>query len=122
MLEIKDLVVKYGQAITAVDSVSIDVPEGRLVAIVGANGAGKTSLLSAVAGLGARRSRLTNIGASNGLLRDYFPKHTDLRGHTVQRLAAVAAEINTRPRKTLDWATPADLFRRHGTPATHAAG
>ena len=51
MLEIKDLVVKYGQAITAVDSVSIDVPEGRLVAIVGANGAGKTSLLSAVAGL-----------------------------------------------------------------------
>jgi len=52
VLEIKDLVVKYGQAITAVDSVSIDVPEGRLVAIVGANGAGKTSLLSAVAGLG----------------------------------------------------------------------
>jgi len=51
----------------------------------------------------------------NGLLRDYFPKHTDLRGHTAERLAAVAAEINTRPRKTLDWATPADLVGRHLT-------
>jgi len=37
----------------------------------------------------------------NGLLRDYFPKHTDLRIHSAARLAAVAAEINTRPRKTL---------------------
>ena len=46
----------------------------------------------------------------NGLLRDYFPKHTDLRGHTAERLAAVAAEINARPRKTLGWARPADLF------------
>ncbi len=52
----------------------------------------------------------------NGLLRDYFPKHTDLRGHTAERLAAVAAEINDRPRKTLDWAIPADLFGRHLTP------
>jgi len=59
---------------------------------------------------------LTNIGASNGLLRDYFPKHTDLRGHTADRLAAVAAEINARPRKTLGWARPADLFERRSMP------
>jgi len=51
----------------------------------------------------------------NGLLRDYFPKRTDLRVHTAERLAAMAAEINTRPRKTLDWDTPADLFGSHLT-------
>jgi hypothetical protein len=51
-----------------------------------------------------------------------IPKHTDLRGHTAQRLIDVAEEINTRRRKTLDWATPADLFRWHETPAQHAAG
>ena len=51
------------------------------------------------------------------LLRDYFPKHTDLRGHTSERLAAVAHEINTRPRKTLSWATPVQLFNHHLTMA-----
>lgn len=35
------------------------------------------------------------------------PKSTDLRLHDAQRLAAVAAELNTRPRKTLGWDTPA---------------
>lgn len=46
----------------------------------------------------------------NGLLRDYFPKGTDLRGVTPTELARVADEINTRPRKTLGWARPADLL------------
>jgi IS30 family transposase len=40
------------------------------------------------------------------LLRQYFPKGTDLRLHSAEQLAAVAAELNDRPRKTLGWETP----------------
>jgi IS30 family transposase len=43
----------------------------------------------------------------NGLLRQYFPKATDLGAHTASHLAAVAAELNNRPRKVLAWDTPA---------------
>jgi IS30 family transposase len=46
----------------------------------------------------------------NGLLRDYFPKGTDLSVHTLEDLARVAAEVNERPRKTLGWSRPIDLF------------
>ena len=49
---------------------------------------------------------------TNGLLRQYFPKSTDLTAHTREHLAAVAAELNARPRETLGWDTPAERLNR----------
>ena len=47
---------------------------------------------------------------TNGLLRQYFPKGTDLCAHHPEALAAVAAALNSRPRKTLGWKTPAEAL------------
>jgi IS30 family transposase len=48
---------------------------------------------------------------TNGLLRQYFPKGTDLSRHSREEIEAVAFTLNTRPRKTLGWKTPAEALR-----------
>jgi len=49
---------------------------------------------------------------TNGLLRQYFPKGTDLSRWSDQEIQAVAHTLNTRPRKTLGWKTPAEALAR----------
>lgn len=50
---------------------------------------------------------------TNGLLRQYFPKGTDLSRWGVDELEAVALTLNNRPRKTLGWKTPAEALEEH---------
>jgi branched-chain amino acid transport system ATP-binding protein len=50
LLEAKNIVVRYGKT-TAVDNVSLEVPEGTIVAVIGANGAGKSTIMNTLAGL-----------------------------------------------------------------------
>jgi IS30 family transposase len=50
---------------------------------------------------------------TNGLLRQYFPKGTDLAVWSAEDLEAVAHALNTRPRKSLGWKTPAEAFDEH---------
>jgi IS30 family transposase len=54
----------------------------------------------------------------NGLLRDYFPKGTELGIHTAEDLLRIATEVNERPRKTLGWQRPDALFGAEMATAT----
>ncbi|MDQ6820237.1 MAG: IS30 family transposase, partial [Actinomycetota bacterium] len=50
---------------------------------------------------------------TNGLLRQYFPRGTNLARHGAEELVAVATALNGRPRKTLGWRTPAEVLAEH---------
>ena len=60
---------------------------------------------------------------TNGLLRQYLPKGTDLSGYTQRELNAIAHRLNTRPRKCLNFATPLEVFTqlRHHSPVALGA-
>ena len=50
---------------------------------------------------------------TNGLLRQYFPKGTDLTRWTANEIEAAAATLNNRPREVLGWRTPAEALNEH---------
>ena len=59
---------------------------------------------------------------TNGLLRQYLPKGTDLSGYTQRQLNAIAHRLNTRPRKCLDFATPLEVYAQLRHPSPVALG
>ena len=64
LIEARDLTLRYGRKKTAVDRVSFELPKGRVVGLLGHNGAGKTSLMKALVGLKGGEGSLTVLGRS----------------------------------------------------------
>ena len=58
---------------------------------------------------------------TNGLLRQYFPKGTDLTRWSAAEIQAVAVTLNGRPRKSLGWRTPAEVFTNQLQSITQAS-
>ena len=58
---------------------------------------------------------------TNGLLRQYFPKGTDLTRWSAEEIQAVAVTLNGRPRKSLGWRTPAEVFTNQLQSITQAS-
>ena len=58
---------------------------------------------------------------TNGLLRQYMPKGSDLSGYSQDALDAIALSLNTRPRKTLGWKTPLEVYTEHMIRLQHQA-
>jgi IS30 family transposase len=57
-----------------------------------------------------RRPGIRTGENTNGLLRQYLPKRSDLRAHSQRDLAAIAEELNERPRQTLEFMTPSQKY------------
>ena len=62
LIQANNLTLRYGRSKTALDSVSFELPKGRVVGLLGHNGAGKTSLMKALVGLKAGEGSLTVLG------------------------------------------------------------
>ena len=89
MLQVCDIDVFYGDA-QALDGVSIDVEEGRIVAIVGANGAGKTSLIRTIAGM-QRPARVAASGAGSRRSTATSPACASARASSPARCPAASS-------------------------------
>ena len=61
-------------------------------------------------------------GNTNGLLRQYLPKGTDLSGYTQRELNTIAHRLNTRPRRCLNVATPLEVYAQLRHPSPVALG
>ncbi len=128
MLELRDLVVRYG-AIEAVHGISLDVGQGEVVALIGANGAGKSSTLAAISGL-VRPARGTVRVAGRDLTG--APPHAVVRAGIVQVpegreiLARMSVEENLLLSGAHDVTTMFRRFpilaERRGLPAGNLSG